>query len=168
MKYLVVLLVWLAFCGVIWFNNAAKEELKQFEGQISLQYIHANFLLRDNVDEFLQWDFNQTLNEEDKEYIRKLSYEFLYINGILFSGKVVHKEWGERISDIHGYLNKYVYGPPLSEQDANDLEQALQATYFISMDFTDFTENTQDFYDAMHDKNHEMVERVKSRLAMNY
>lgn len=80
----------------------------------------------------------------------------------------MHKEWRERISDIQGYLNKYVYGPPLSEQDANDLEQALQATYFISMDFSDFIKNNQDFYKAMYDEKHEMVERVKSRLAMYY
>lgn len=72
------------------------------------------------------------------------------------------------MNDIQGYLNNYVYGPSLSNEDIEDLHRALQATLFISMDFQHMVEHPQDFYDAMHDDQHEMVERVKSRLATHY
>ncbi|MEK4486117.1 hypothetical protein MHH81_11075 [Psychrobacillus sp. FSL H8-0484] len=168
LKYFAGILVALALCGFIWFDHPAKKQVKQLEGQISWQYIHANFLLWDTVEEILEWNFSQPLTDEDKVYLSELSDEFLYITGLIFSGNVVHQEWRNRMNDIQGYLNNYVYGPSLSEEDVADLHQALQATRFISMDFNDFIENNQDFYDAMHDEKHEMVERVKSRLATQY
>ena len=110
LKYFVGVLVALALCGVIRFNHPVKEQVKQLEGQISWQYIHANFLLGDTVQELLEWNFNQPLTDEDKVYVRELSDEFLYITGLIFSGNVAHQEWRNRMDDIQGYLNNYVYG----------------------------------------------------------
>jgi len=169
LKYFGRVLVALALCGVIWLNHPAKEQVKQLEGQISWQYIHANYLLRDTVQELLEWNFSQPLTDGDKVYVSELSDEFLYLTGLIFfSGNVVHPEWRNRMDDIQGYLNNYVYGPSLSNEYVEDLHQALQATLFISMDFSHMVERPQGFYDAMHDDQHEMVERVRSRLATHY
>lgn len=167
LKYFGGVMAALALCGVLWFNHPAKEQVEQMEGQISWQYIHANYLLRDTVEEILEWNYSQPLTDGDQVYLSKLSNEFFYITSLIFSGKVVHQEWRERMNDIQGYLNNYVYGTSLTEEDVADLHQALQATRFISMDFNDFIEHT-DFYDAMHDENHEMVEKIESRLTLQY
>ncbi|MFF2753053.1 hypothetical protein ACFVR1_04745 [Psychrobacillus sp. NPDC058041] len=168
LKYFGGVLVALTLCGVMWFNHPAKEQVKQLEGQISWHFKFANFLLRDTVLELLEWNFSQPLTDGDKVYLSKLSNEFLYITDLIFSGNVVHQEWRNRMYDIQGYLNNYEYGPSLLNEDVDDLHQALRATLFISMDFDDMVEHPQDFYDAMHDEQHEMVERVKSRLATQY
>ncbi len=168
MKYVGGILVMLALCGVMWFVHPAKEEVKQLEGQLSWQYKYANFLLRDTVEELLEWDFSQPLTDGDKVYLSGLSDEFLYITSLIFSGDVEHHEWRNRMNDIQGYLNNYVYDPSLSKEEVDDLHQALRATLFISMDFDSIVEQPQDFYDAIHDEQHEMVERVKSRLATQY
>lgn len=129
----------------------------------------SNFFLRDTLEEILEWNFSEPLNDENKVYLSELSDEFFYLTGHIFSRNVVHQEWRNRMNDIQSYLNNYVYDPSsLTEEDVADLYQALQATRFISMDFNDFIENPQDFYDAMHDEKHGMVERVKSRLVIQY
>lgn len=167
LKYLGGVLVAIVLCGVIWLVHPAKEQVNQLEEQIGSQYSYANFLLRDTVEELLKWNFSQPLTDADEGYLNELSAEYFYITGLI-SRDVVHHEWRSRMNDIHSYLTKYIYGPSLTEEDVADLQQALQATRFISMDFNDFVESSQDFYAAMHDEQHEMVERVKSRLAKQY
>ena len=161
-------IVVLALYGFIWFVHPAKEQVNQLEKQMSQQYFYANYLLRDTVDELLEWDFSKPLTSEDEEYLSELSVQLQYITGLTFSGNMVHQEWRNRMNDIHDYLYNYLYAHSLLEEDVADLRQVLQATRFITMDFNDFIENTQDFYDGMHDEEHEMVERVKSRLTTQY
>lgn len=168
LKYFGGGLVVLALYGFIWFVYPAKEQVNQLEKQMSQQYFYANYLLRGTVDELLEWDFSKPLTSEDEEYLSELSVQLQYITGLTFSGNMVHQEWKNRMNDIHDYLYNYLYAHSLLEEDVADLRQVLQATRFITMDFNDFIENTQDFYDAMHDKEHEMVERVKSRLSTQY
>lgn len=154
----------LALCGVVWFVHPAKEQVKRMEDQIGEQYLYANFLLRDSVDELLAWNFSQPLSDADEVYLDDLSDKLLYTSNLMFNGNLVHSEWRERINDIQQYLNDYVYGTSLSEENIADLKQALQASRFISMDF----DSEVDFYDAMHDEQHEMVDKVKQRLATQY
>ena len=168
LKYLGGVLVAIVLCGVIWLVHPAKEQVNQLEEQISRQYMFANFLLRDTVEDLLAWNFSQPLTEADEDYLEELSNELLYTTGLIFSGDVVHHEWRSRMSDIQGYLSNYMSGTSLSEDDVADINQSLQATRFITMDFNDYVDNTYDFYNAMHDEQHEMVERVKSRLASKY
>lgn len=95
LKYFGGVMAALALCGVLWFNHPAKEQVEQMEGQISWQYIHANYLLRDTVEEILEWNYSQPLTDGDQVYLSKLSNEFFYITSLIFSGKVVHQEWRE-------------------------------------------------------------------------
>ncbi|MFF2793846.1 hypothetical protein [Lysinibacillus xylanilyticus] len=168
LKYIGGVLVAIVLCGVIWLVHPAKEQVNQLEEQISRQYMFANFLLRDTVEDLLAWNFSQHLTEADEDYLEELSNELLYTTGLIFSGDVVHHEWRSRISDIQCYLSNYMSGTSLSEDDVADINQSLQTTRFITMDFNDYVDNTYDFYNAMHDEQHEMVERVKSRLASKY
>ena len=168
LKYIGSVLAAIVLCGVIWLVHPANEQVNQLEEQISRQYLYANFLLRDTVEELLAWNFSQPLTDADEDYLNDLSNELLYTTGLIFSGDVVHHEWRSRMNDIQGYLNNYIYGTTLSEEDVADLKQSLQATRYITMDFDSYADNTYDFYDAMHDEQHEMVERVKSRLATKY
>lgn len=168
LKYIGGVLVAIVLCGVIWLVHPAKEQVNQLEEQISRQYMFANFLLRDTVEDLLAWNFSQPLTDADEDYLKKLSNELLYTTDLIFSGDVVHHEWRSRMNDIQGYLSKYMSGTSLSEEDVADINQSLQATRFITMDFNDYVDNTYDFYNAMHDEHHEMVERVKSRLASKY
>lgn len=166
MKRLGGILVTIALCGVVWLVHPAKEQVKQMEGQIGEQYLYANFLLRDTVEELLAWDFSHPLSDADEGYVNELSDELLYTSNLMFNGNVVHHGWRDRIKVIEHYLNDYVYGSSLSEENIADLHQALQATRFISMDFNSTVDG--DYYDAMHDEQHEMVIKVKNRLATRY
>lgn len=166
LKILVRVLVLGALCGLIWWTYTAKEQVNQIEREMSNQYFYANLLLRNTVDELLEWDFSQPLTDmiEDKDYLNKLFAELDYTTSLMFSGGVVHHEWQGRINDILIYLHSYITDTSISEENVADLYQALQATRFITMDF----KNTNDFYDAMHDEKHEMVKQVKSRLDIQY
>lgn len=168
LKYFGGVLVVLASCGFIWLVHPAKEQVNQLEKQMSEHYFYANYILRDTVEELLIWDFSQALTSADEDYLRELSVKLQYITDLIFSGNTVQQEWRNRMIDIHDYLYNYSYAHSLLEEDVANLHQALQATRFISMDFNDYIENTQDFYDAMHDEKHEMVERVKTRLTTQY
>ena len=168
-KYLGVVFAGIALCGVLWSVHSAKEEqVTQLEKQMGWQYRDANFLFRTTVESLLEWDFSQPLTDADEGYLSKLFNEVFYIRGIILSGNIVHDEWRRRTNDIEDYLNKYVFNRSLSKQEVEDLHQALEATRFIIMDFDDMVENSQDFYDAMHDEQHKMRERIKSRLATQY
>ena len=45
-----------------------------------------------------------------------------------------------------------MYDRTLSQEEVDDLNQALLATRFISIDFNDIVDNSQAFYDAMYDE----------------
>lgn len=79
----------------------------------------------------------------------------------------MHSEWKDKLMEADFYMMDYVLSSSISDEDAADLYQILQATRFISSDFSDFTAYS-DFYEAMHSEEHEMVERVKFRLATEY
>lgn len=164
MKKLVGILLTLALCGFVWLIHPVKEQVKQMEEQIGDQYLYANYLLRDSVDKLLAWNFSQPLSDADEGYVNDLSDELLYTSNLMFNRNVVHHEWRERINDIEHYLNDYIHETSLSEENIADLHQALQATRFISMDL----DSEVEFYDAMHDDQHEMVGKVKHRLATQY
>jgi len=164
MKNLGGILFTLALCGVVWLVHPAKEQVKEKEEQIADQYLFANYLLRNSVDKLLAWNFSQPLSDADKGYVNELSDELLYTSNLMFNKNVVHHEWRGRINDIEHYLNDYIHETSLSEENIADLHQALQATRFISMDL----DSEEDFYEAMHDDQHEMVGKVKNRLATQY
>ena len=161
-------------CGVLWSIQSGKEkgqeqeQVTQLEGQIGIQYIHANYLLKSTVESLLEWDFSQPLTDADERYLRNHFNNFSNLRGIIFNGYIVHEEWRRRMYDIEGYLLKYGYDRSLSKEEVDDLYQGLEATRFISLDLDDMLDSFQDFYDGMHDEQHEMRERIKSRLATQY
>lgn len=165
------ILVATVLCGGIWLSqwgHPAKEQVKELEAQMSWHYIQANYLLRSTVGELLEWNFSEPLISENEADFRRLSREFLNVTDLFFSGTTVHYEWRNRVSDANIYLMNYELGSPLSVADIAELHQILQATRFISMDFSHELAAHSEFYDAMHSEKHEMVERVKRRLAMKY
>ncbi|MCH7322698.1 hypothetical protein LZ480_12435 [Solibacillus sp. MA9] len=166
LKNLGRVLVLTALCGLIWWTYSAKEQVNQMEREISNQYFYANSLLRNTVDELLEWNFSQPLTDavEDKDYLYELFAELDNTTSLIFSGYVVHHEWRSRMYDILNYIHRYIMDSSLSEEDVADLHQALRATLFITMDLKD----TNDYYEAMHDEKHEMVKQVKSRLNAQY
>mgnify|MGYP003409149506 FL=1 len=168
MRKMGVVLIILALCGIVWLAHPAQQQVKEMEQQISSQYLYANYLLNDTVMDLLAWDFSQPLYEEDKHYINKLFNEIFYLSSIMFSGGTVHKEWRNRIWDLQQYLRNYIDGKILSEEELADLHQALQETRYISMDLYNDIDSNTDLYEAMHDEHHEMVEKVKNRLATQY
>ena len=154
-------------CGVIWFAHPAKEQVSELEVQISVQYTYANFLLRDTVKELLKWNFSEPITDKNEEEFSRLVNEYVDVTDLFFSGDSIHFEWEHKVDDTKIYFMNYAVGSPLSEEEAADLYQILNATRYISRDFRDYTKDSE-FYDAMHSKNHEMVERVKKRLAEKY
>lgn len=166
MRKLGVILLTIALCSVIWMVHPAKEQAKQMEEQIGEQYLYANYLLNDTVEEMLAWNFSKPLSDADEDYVNGLSVELHYATNIMFNGNVLHQKWRDRINDIAHYLHDYIYGSSLSEESLTDLHQALQATRIISIDFYSTVDGG--FYDAMHDEQHEMVEKVENRLATQY
>lgn len=168
LKYVGRLIIAIALCSIIWFTHPAKEQVEQLEGESSRQYMYANYLLKGTVQELLKWDYSQPLNDEDKDYLSQLLWELDNIHGIIFNGYVVHQDWLNRMHEIENYLSKYVHTETLlSKEEVEDLQQALNATLFITMDFIHMDDDL-DFYDALHDDQTEMVERVKKRLATKY
>ncbi|KGR79846.1 hypothetical protein [Ureibacillus manganicus] len=169
LKHIVSVLVAIVLCGVIWLVHPAKEQVNQLETQIGRQYYSANFLLLDTVEELLAWNFSQPLTDADVDYLDKLSDDLLHTTDLIFfGGNVVHHEWRSRMLEVQEHLTKYVNGTSLTEIEVADLMQTLKATRFITLDFQDYVENIHDFYNAMHDEQHEMFERVKERLATKY
>ncbi|SOC41512.1 hypothetical protein [Ureibacillus acetophenoni] len=134
------------------------------------QYKDTNRYLFLMVDKLIKWNYNQPLTDAEVDYFTHLSADFSRTANLLLSNGYefnVHREWKYRIDDIERYINDYLYGSTLSEVDIEDLNQALYATKFITMDLKEIRSD-RDFYKAMHDEHHEMVERVKERLAMKY
>lgn len=165
MKYFIRFLIALALCAVIWIVHPAREQVRELEKDISYQYSTANKLLRNTVEELLEWNFSQPLTNGDREYMEGLYLDMMNLTSLLFNGNVVHLEWRQRMYDIQSHIHRYMLDSSLSEEDVADLEQALQATRFITRDFQDI--RLPD-YDAMHDEKHEMVEKIKKRLETQY
>ena len=171
MEKIGILIVAIAMSLIVWFVNHPPEkqeaqQVEQLEQEMGRHYLYASYLLGDTVEEFLAWNFKESLSETDEAYINKLNNELLHISGLMFSGDVIHSEWSNRVNDILDYLNDYIYGKSLSEEEILDLHQALQATRFISMDFKN--SYNMDYYDAMHDEQHEMAGKDKNRLVTQY
>ncbi|MBM7665515.1 hypothetical protein JOC25_001990 [Solibacillus kalamii] len=154
-------------CGVIWFAHPAQVQVNELEVQISAQYTNANSLLRDTVKELLKWNFSEPITDENEVEFSRLIKAYVDVTSLFFSGDSVHFEWEDKVDDTKIYFMNYADGSLLSEEEATDLYQILNATRYISRDFMDYTKDSE-FYDAMHSKNHEMVERVKKRLAEKY
>ena len=154
-------------CGVIWFAHPAQVQVNELEVQISAQYTNANSLLRDTVKELLKWNFSEPITDENQVEFSRLIKAYVDVTSLFFSGDSVHFEWEDKVDDTKIYFMNYADGSLLSEEEAADLYQILNATRYISRDFMDYTKDSE-FYDAMHSKNHEMVERVKKRLAEKY
>lgn len=154
-------------CGVIWFAHPAQVQVNELEVQISAQYTNANSLLRDTVKELLKWNFSEPITDENEVEFSRLIKAYVDVTSLFFSGDSVHFEWEDKVDDTKIYFMNYADGSLLSEEEAADLYQILNATRYISRDFRDYTKDSE-FYDAMHSKNHEMVERVKKRLAEKY
>lgn len=179
LKYVSGVLVVIAICAVIWFNPSAKVQVNQLEERVSAleeqvgsHYKDTIFSLRVTVDELLEHNFNQPLTDEDEDMMNEFAEEFSDISDTLFfmnRNLSVHSEWQNRMLDVHMYLRNYTYGPSLTKEEVDDLYQALQAIRFITMDFGHIVDyDRQSSYDAMHDKEHEMVERVQYRLSLKY
>ncbi|MBD8033978.1 hypothetical protein [Solibacillus merdavium] len=166
LKYFIRILVALALCAVIWIVHPAREQVRELEKELSYQYSTANKLLRNTVEELLEWNFSQPITAEEKDYIHGLYVEISEITDLIFRGNVVHLEWKNRMYDIQAYLQRYMFGPPLLEEDVADLNQALQAILFITIDYREFVKYPD--YGAMHDEKHEMVEKIKKRLETQY
>lgn len=158
----------IALFGGFWWVDSVKEQVKQLEGEISNQYFHANLLLRNTVEELLEWDFSQPLTDKYKDYLYRLLNEFDYKTNLIFSGNVVHHEWRSRTYDIESHVRNYINDSSLTKEDVADLHQALRATLYITMDFTDYNRFASNLYDATHDEKNEMVEQVKSLLEAQY
>lgn len=167
------------FCWTIWFiwYNAPEhpDPIKQYEEQIGYQYESTNDLLGDTVDELLEWNFNEPLSDVDEDYLFHLLRDFSSIKDLFFGRydyhfKVhpVYPEWQTRMEAIYNYLVIYGNERTLTYEEVTDLYQALKANLYIAMDFNDYIISDQDFYDAMHNEQHEMVEVVKRRLATTY
>lgn len=156
----------MAIGGLLWWTYSAKEQVNQMEKDIGNHYFYANFLLRNTVNELLEWDFSQPLTEkaEDKDYLYKLFAELDFTTSLMFSDGVVHHEWRSRIYDILTYLHSYITNASILEENVADLNQALQATLFITRDFNE----VKNYYDAMHDEKHTFSKQVKSRLNTQY
>ena len=178
-KYVSGLLVVIAICAVIWFNPSAKVQVNQLEEKVSVLEEQIGGYYRDTISsldstatQLLEHNFKQPITDEDEDMINELSDEFSDISDILFfmnGNASVHSEWENRMFDVHMYLRNYTYGPSLTKEEVADLHQALKAILFISMDFADIVDyDGQSSYDAMHDKKHEMVERVEYRLSLKY
>lgn len=179
LKYVSGLLVVIALCTIIWFNPPTKEQVKQLEEKVSTleeqigsYYGDIIFSLDSTAEQLLAHNFNQPITDEDEGIINELSAEFSGISDNLFYVNInamVHSEWEARMSDVSWYLRDYLHGTPLTEEEVDDLYQALQAIRFIAKDFRDITQyDLQSSYDALHDEEHEMVERVKYRLSLEY
>ncbi|MFL0583179.1 hypothetical protein ACH0B6_11430 [Solibacillus silvestris] len=154
-------------CGVIWFAHPAQEQVNELEVQLSAQYTNANSLLRNTVKELLKWNFSEPITDENQVEFSRLIKAYVDVTSLFFSGDSVHFEWEDKVDDTKIYFMNYAVGSPLSEEEAADLYQILNATRYISRDFRDYTKDSE-FYDAIHSKNHEMVKRVKKRLAEKY
>ena len=158
----------MALCGIIWLVHPARAQVNDLEKQISYQYDSATTLLNQNTTELLEWDFNQPLKQEDKDYVYDLYFQFKFIANILFQDDVVHREWRYRMLEAEAHLMSYIQSASLSEKDRTDLHQVLQASYYITFDFRDYVKNPARYYEAMHDEQHEMVEVIKNRLDAQY
>lgn len=177
LKYVGGVLVVIALCAVIWFIHPAKGQVKQLEEKVSIleeqigfQYSDAMYPLKRTVEALIEWDYKQSITDVDEGAINDLSEELFASIQVLFfvRNKSVHPEWEDRMYDVHWYLRDYLRGNSLTNEEIADLNQALKAIYFIAMDFNGIVRDMQASYDAMHDEEHEMVERVKYRLSTEY
>lgn len=179
LKYVIGYLVVIVLCTVIWFHRPEKEQMNQLEEQVNAlkeqvgsHYRNDISSLENTATQFLAHNFNQPITDEDEGLINELSEEFRTISHNLFftySNPSIHSEWQNRVSDVRMYLPDYLFGNSLTKEEIADLYQALQAIRFITMDFKELVPyDPQSSYDAMHDEEHEMVERIKYRLSLKY
>ena len=193
LKYVIGFLVVIVLCTVIWFEHPAKEQANQLdekasaleeqanqldkkvsalEEQIGRHYLADISSLENTAEQLLAHNFNQPITDEDEGLIDELSEGFLDTSDNIFymnRDEPIHLEWQGRLLDVHMYLLRYLSGTSLTKEEVADLYQALQATRFIAMDFGGIAQDDpQSSYDAMHDEEHEIVERIKYRLSLNY
>lgn len=179
MKYVIGLVVVIALCTVVWFTSPTKIEVNELEEKVSTlevligeHYINDISLLEDASEQLLNYNFNQPITDENNSMISKVSEEFRTItSNLLFisSNASVHSELQYRVSNVRMHLIDYVSGASLTKEEVADLYQVLQAIHFIAKYFRDIVSyDPQSTYDAMHDEEHEMVERIKYRLSIKY
>ena len=105
--------------------------------------------------------------------MRSLNFQdFLYRIGKPFfrlGTESIHPELYSKLSDVDRYFITYVDEGSLTEEQVADLYQVLHAVRFIAKDINGLTVyDTQVLYNAMHNEEHEIVERIKYRLSIEY
>ena len=179
LKYVIGLVVVIALCTVVWFKPPTKIEVNQLEEKVSIleeqiggHYQDYNLSLVNTAEQLLAHDFNQPIMVEDELMIEELSNELYSIRDKLFyikSQVLMHSDWEDKLMEVERYLTEYLSGVSFTKEEVADLNQGLHAIRFIAMDFGDIARyDTQAAYDAMHDEEHAMVERVKFRLSTKY
>ncbi|MFY3791066.1 hypothetical protein ACOQFO_05125 [Ureibacillus sp. MALMAid1270] len=186
MKYVAGILIVVSLSSLIWIiypgkgqenpfkdkESILEDKITSLEEQIGFIYRDTVFSLNKTTEQLLAQDFSRPISEADEVIIDELTNELYQIIDILFYSNremLVQIDLHDRIHDVLWYLRDYQRGTDLTDEEVADLHQALKALYFISADFQDIVNiDDQASYDAMHDKGHEMFERVKFRLNTKY
>ena len=182
LKYVIGFLIVIALCTVIWFIRPANDQLEvkvsALEEQIGRHYLNDLSSLERTAEQLLEYDLSLPITEENGKIIDELSRDLDTILDNLFfehpfmyseESTIIHSKWHNELSKAKWDLPFYGKEVPLTKEEAADLYQILQASRFIAKDFRDIVGyDYQSAYDAMHDKDHEMVERINYRLSIKY
>lgn len=179
LKYVMGFVVVITLCTVVWFKLTTKIEVNQLEekviileDQIGNHYRSDLYLWEDAAEQLLTYDFSQPITDENNNEIFKLSRLFYTASENLFfrlGTESIHPELYSKLSDVDRYFITYVDEGSLTEEQVADLYQVLHAVRFIAKDINGLTVyDTQALYNAMHNEEHEIVERIKYRLSIEY
>lgn len=175
LKYVMGFVVVITLCTVVWFKLTTKIEVNQLqekviilEDQIGNHYRSDLYLWEDAAEQLLTYDFSQPITDENNNEIFKLSRLFYTASENLFldfGTESIHPELYSKLSDVDRYFITYVDEGSLTEEQVADLYQVLHAVRFIAKDINGLTVYV---YNAMHNEEHEIVERIKYRLSIEY
>ncbi|WP_339216415.1 hypothetical protein [Solibacillus sp. FSL W8-0372] len=182
LKYVIGLLIVIALCTAVWFirptNAQLEAKISVLEEQIGRHYLNDFDSLERTAEQLLEYDLNLPITEENGKVIDVLSRDLdtilnnlFYNHPLIYSEEstTIHSKWHNELSQAKWNLPFYGKELPLTKDEAADLYQILQASRFIAKDFRDIVGyDYQSAYDAMHDKDHEMVERINYRLSIKY
>lgn len=178
LKYVMGFVVVITLCTVVWFKLTTKIEVNQLEekviileDQIGNHYRSDLYLWEDAAEQLLTYDFSQPITDENNNEIFKLSRFFIPHRKTFFrlGTESIHPELYSKLSDVDRYFITYVDEGSLTEEQVADLYQVLHAVRFIAKDINGLTVyDTQVLYNAMHNEEHEIVERIKYRLSIEY
>ena len=179
LKYVIGFVIVVAFLTVVLFNlttkieaNQLEEKVSTLEEQIGNHYRSDLYLWEDAAEQLLTFDFSQPITEENKNEIFRLSRLFNTASENLFfrlRTESAHPELYSKLSEVDRYFLTYDDKGSLTEKQVADLYQVLHAVRFIAKDINDLTRyDMQALYDAMNDEEHEIGERIKYRLSIEY